>query len=114
MISDHRGNKKNVIAIIDSIDGLPIDSPLSTIDIGNNKISSLQGIEQLKSLDELWMSSCQISSYESLQPLSSLPSLTCLYLEHNPIASDYEYRMRITAMITSLEQLDATDVRRIG
>lgn len=98
--------------VIESIDGLPVDSPLSTVDLGNNKISSLEGIQAVRTLEELWMSSCSIDTFEALSPLTSLPGLTCLYLEHNPLSKDFEYRMRITQMLTSLQQLDATDVVR--
>ena len=89
-----------------------VDSPLSTVDLGNNKISSLEGIQAVRTLEELWMSSCSIDTFEALSPLTSLPGLTCLYLEHNPLSKDFEYRMRITQMLTSLQQLDATDVVR--
>jgi protein phosphatase 1 regulatory subunit 7 len=65
-----------------------------------------------QTLEELWMSSALISSYDDLEPLTTLASLSCLYLEHNPLASDFEYRMRVTKMLPSLVQLDADIVRR--
>ena len=35
-----------------------------------------------------------------------------VYLEHNPISKDFEYRMRTAAMLPSLKQIDATPCRR--
>ena len=97
---------------IGSIDGLPAGSPLSTLDLSTNQIASVEGIQTHQHLTELWMTKSLLSSFEALHPLTLLPSLSCLYLEHSPIATDYEYRLRITAIIPSLEQLDATQVRR--
>ena len=58
------------------------------------------------------MTSSKISSLEQLEPLKELPEISCLYLEHSPISKDFEYRKAITAMLPSLEQLDATEVNR--
>jgi hypothetical protein len=54
----------------------------------------------------------QVASFDALKPLTSLSNLTCLYLEHNPLAKDFEYRMTVTKMLPSLQQLDATMVNR--
>ena len=37
-------------------------------------------------LEELWMTKSALETFESLEPLRSLPVLTCVYLEHSPIA----------------------------
>jgi len=97
---------------IESVDGLPPLSPLNTVDLSTNRLSSISGIQQHKTLSELWMTSSLLSTFESLEPLVELPQLECLYLEHSPIATDFEYRMRITKMIPSLVQLDANAVNR--
>ncbi len=122
--------------IIDSIGDLPVDSPLQTLDLSSNPINSLEGIQNAKvfqkhkqwinltkfmnncfvlfskTLEELWMSSARIASFDAVSPLTLIPNLTCLYLEHNPLSSDFEYRMRVTQMLPVLEQLDATEVFR--
>ncbi|RYG69626.1 leucine-rich repeat domain-containing protein [archaeon] len=97
---------------IPSVVGLPVPGVLSTVDLSTNNVQSVQGIEQLPSLQEVWMSSSALSSFDALTPFTKLPRLTCLYLEHSPIAKDFEYRMQLAKMIPSLEQLDATNVHR--
>lgn len=97
---------------IDSLQGLPNSSALSTVDLSKNRIASLDGAEQHPSLEELWLSYCQVASFDALAPLTKLSNLNCLYLEHNPIAKDFEYRKTVTKMIPSLTQLDATFVNR--
>lgn len=98
-------------AIVSS-EGVPVNGHLSTIDLSGNGVRHLTGIENLTSLEELWMSGSQIAAFDELLPLTALPALSCLYLEHSPLAKDFEYRMRITSMLPSLEQLDATSINR--
>jgi len=95
-----------------SLHGMPQRSPLSTIDLSTNQIDSLEGIHALQHVTELWMTASRLATFEDLEPLKALPELECLYLEHSPIAADFEYRMRVTAMLPSLQQLDATAVSR--
>lgn len=55
----------------------------------------------------------RIASFEAVLPaLARLPSLSCLYLEGNPLARDFEYRMRTARALPALAQLDATPVLR--
>lgn len=57
----------------------------------------------------------KIASFDAvIGPLSRLPSLSVLYLEHNPLASDFEYRLRLAKGIPQLTQIDATAVVRRG
>jgi len=97
---------------LQNLHGMPQQSPLDTIDLSTNQINSLAGVESLQHVTELWMTSSKLSSFEELEPLQALPKLECLYLEHSPLASDFEYRMKVTAMLPSLQQLDATTVSR--
>lgn len=92
--------------------GLPITATLTTIDLSSNGVVSLAGIESQTTLEELWMSSSAIAQYDDLSPLCGLTRLTCIYLEHSPLAADYEYRIRLTKMFPSLEQIDALPVNR--
>ena len=98
--------------MIETVDGLPVNSVLSTVDLSTNKISTINGIEKHVSLRELWMTKSLLSTYEELQPLARLPLLECLYLEHSPIAQDYEYRKKLTVLIPTLIQLDANSTTR--
>lgn len=98
---------------IESLQGLPYPSVLSTLDLTKNQLSSLGGVEQhADTLCELWLSQNCFPSFDSVSALSRLPHLTCLYLEHCPVARDFEYRKTLTRMVPSLEQLDATAVNR--
>lgn len=97
---------------IDSLHGLPPSQALNTVDLSKNKIASLEGVQEHAGLRELWLSNSFLDSFASLAPLTELPQLTCLYLEHSPIAKDFEYRKTITRMLPALEQLDATLVNR--
>eukprot|EP01041_Mallomonas_annulata_P000459 gene459-832_t len=86
---------------------------LNTLDLSYNlSISSFIGIENLPLLSELWMSSTKVSSFESIELLKNLENLSCIYLEHSPISTDFEYRKRITLMLPSVEQIDAVSVSR--
>ena len=84
---------------------------LNTLDLSTNGISTLKGIDLIPSVTELWMSSSALSTFTDLEILKTLPELSCLYLEHSPISSDFEYRKRITVMLPSLTQLDAKSVK---
>lgn len=97
---------------IPDLQGLPVPSSLNTVDLSKNQIASLEGVAEHTGLEELWLSYSLLSTFESLTPLTLLPSLNCLYLEHSPIAKDYEYRKTITKLVPSLQQLDATMVNR--
>ncbi len=92
---------------IETVEGLPEGSPLSTVDLSTNPIRSLDGIQQHRTLEELWMTKSALTTYDDLEPLRSLPSLTCVYLEHSPVAQFPDYRDRLTVLIPTLEQLDA-------
>eukprot|EP01038_Epipyxis_sp_PR26KG_P004513 gene4513-6377_t len=97
---------------IENLEGLPQFNTLTTVDLSYNKISNVSGVEVQTQLEELWMSNSLLSNFSDLQPLFLLPNLKCLYLEHSPIAKDFEYRMFITKSIKSLVDLDADPVNR--
>lgn len=85
---------------------------LDTLDATKNRIKKIENLGALTALADLWLGSNDIATFEDAEGVRELAALTTLYLEHNPLASDFEYRMRLTAMVPSLEQLDATPVRR--
>ena len=93
---------------ISSVDGIPQFGTLNTIDLSRNKLKDLSSIEIQTELEDLWLSSNCVDDYAAIEPLKCLPKLTTLYLEHNPIAADYQYRIRLTSELPSLEYLDAT------
>jgi len=64
------------------------------------------------SLEDLWISGNNITSFDSISNLSLLGStLEVIYLEFNPIDKDFYYRKTLKELIPSLEQIDAN---RIG
>lgn len=65
-------------------------------------------------LTDLWFNHNQITKYEDLSELESLPALGTLYLEGNPLARDTQYRIKVVLALPKLEQLDATPVRHPG
>ena len=85
---------------------------ITTIDLSTNQLSDLEGLNHCLHLQELWISKSLLQSFDQLDPVKSLTRLECIYLEHSPIAKDFEYRKRLTEMIPSLKQIDATLVNR--
>mmetsp|Transcript_18248 Transcript_18248/g.27856 ORF Transcript_18248/g.27856 Transcript_18248/m.27856 type:complete len:257 (-) Transcript_18248:422-1192(-) len=83
---------------------------LSTLDLSRNKLSEGQPLSHLNTLEELWLSSNQFASYDSIQSLSKLTNLEGIYLEYNPVASEFDYRIKLKEFIPSLNQIDATMV----
>ena len=90
----------------------PLLPCIRVIDFSTNGVLSVEGIDRNASLEEVWLSSSALATYQDVEPLTKLPKLTCLYLEHSPIAKDFEYRKALTRSIPTLEQLDATEVNR--
>jgi protein phosphatase 1 regulatory subunit 7 len=93
---------------LESIDGLPASGTLNTIDLSRNKLSSLAGIQAQTGVEDLWLSTNLFDNFDLLEYISPLSNLTTIYLEHNPVASDFEYRLRLSAALPQLEYIDAT------
>ena len=91
--------------------GLP--SSIQILDLTNNRLKSFEEeILNLTNLEEFWCSSNLIESFDDIKLLSQLQKLTCLYLEHNPVAkmaetTCQEYRAQLKLLIPSLTQIDA-------
>ncbi|CAM9288505.1 unnamed protein product, partial [Hapterophycus canaliculatus] len=98
---------------IESAQGLESQVNLDTLDLSRNKIDSFEGLQHLGQLTDLWMSGNLISTFEAVDALKPLRSLTCLYLEHNPLYKDFEYRKRLALILPTLTQIDATGVARL-
>mmetsp|Transcript_529 Transcript_529/g.742 ORF Transcript_529/g.742 Transcript_529/m.742 type:complete len:162 (+) Transcript_529:90-575(+) len=94
------------------IEGLSSLAKLNIIDLSCNKIEKIEGLDSLQNLTDLWIGTNQIPSFNEVIKLAPLAKLECLYLEHNPIYKDFEYRIRTAALLPSLKQLDATPIRR--
>lgn len=71
----------------------------------------------MKKLTDLWANNNDIKTFDDIGTIVPLGDsakgghIDTLYLEHNPIASEFEYRIVIAKMLPSLHQLDATYCR---
>ena len=95
--------------------GLKLSFPnLTVIDLSRNRLTTTVPFGHLSALEELWISGNEMKSFDAVVPLKeasaagSLPNLETLYLEYNPLASDFEYRMKLAEWIPTLKQIDAT------
>ena len=92
---------------------------LTTLDLSKNRLTSCKPFAHIITLNELWVSSNAIEAYEDVEPLSALGTregacLTEIYMEHNPIYEDFEYRKKLKEIIPSLLQIDANIIGATG
>lgn len=92
---------------------------LTTLDLSKNRLTSCKPFAHMITLNELWVSSNAIEAYEDVEPLSVLGTregacLTEIYMEHNPIYNDFEYRKKLKEIIPSLLQIDANIIGATG
>lgn len=86
---------------------------LNVVDVGRNRLTSTTPFCHLESIDEIWLSGNNISTWEAIEPFKKAceegkQKMDTLYLEYNPIASEFEYRKRLAEWIPTLKQIDAT------
>merc|ERR1719300_1053152 len=81
---------------------------LQTLDISNNKLEELSGVEHMNKLEELWANGNNVSQWSEVDKLKSNTNLLTVYLEHNPVAKDPQYRRKLKLVCPSLTQIDAT------
>jgi protein phosphatase 1 regulatory subunit 7 len=117
LVLGHNGIESLVIMQNEStIQCLASQSKLSILDLTGNRIKMLgSGLDTLPHLTDLWLGYNQIANVADmdLPRLSrTCPQLNTLYLEHNPIARDWAYRIDITKGLSSLVQLDADLIKR--
>ena len=92
---------------------------LTTLDLSRNRLTSCRPFAHLDTLNELWISSNEIATFEDVGYISILGTregacLTEVYMEHNPIYNDFEYRKKLKDMIPSLGKIDANDIGATG
>lgn len=93
--------------------GLGLEFPnLNVIDMGRNRLTTTKPFAHLVGLEELWISGNQIATWDDVTPLqqaaaSGKQNLETVYLEYNPVASEFDYRKKLKEMIPSLSQIDA-------
>jgi len=100
---------------VEGLGGLSLEFPnLSTLDISRNRLTNTIPISHLTSIEDLWLSGNEIKDFESIESLSNLGNLDCVYLEYNPIGDDFEYRKKVKQIMPSLNQIDAVPIRPSG
>ena len=98
----------NGIAALDE-ESLPavLGEHLNTLDVGCNRLRSLDHLAHLESLTDLWANGNRVDAFGEVEKLVPLTQLETIYLEHNPLAADFEYRKRVAATLPTLQQIDA-------
>jgi len=84
------------------------------LDVSNNQISSLKGIEHLTELEELWASYNKIADFAEVESvLGDKKGLTTVYFEGNPLQlrAPALYRNKVRLSLPQVMQIDATFVR---
>ena len=59
-------------------------------------------------LEEFWANGNAVSSWQEVDKLKNNTSLLTVYLEHNPVFKDPQYRRKLKMTCPSLTQIDAT------
>ena len=68
----------------------------------------ISGLEQMTNLEEFWANNNQINTFAEVEKLMVNTNLATVYLEHNPIQKDPQYRRKIKLVLPNLTQIDAT------
>lgn len=94
---------------ITKMEGLSSLVNLRILDISSNKLSSIQDIAGLTRLEDLWLNDNQIVSLEGIETAiaGSRLSLTTIYLERNPCASDAMFTTKLKTVFPKLLQIDS-------
>jgi protein phosphatase 1 regulatory subunit 7 len=100
------------ITAMEGLEGLP---NLRVLDVSGNPIARLAGLERCPLLTDLWAGYTKVATFpDALEGTAPLPALRVLYLEHAPLAKDWEYRIKIQRALPLLQQLDATVIAGRG
>ena len=75
---------------------------LSTLNVSNNNISSLDNVSTLPDLETLQASHCKLKDLDAIRDLRNCPALTCVDLQQNKIDGDPEEMVRLFASVPKL------------
>ncbi|OWZ08480.1 Outer Dynein Arm Light Chain 1 [Phytophthora megakarya] len=95
----------NMISTVENIDKLML---LTELNLRRNRITRIGSIGNLQSLLRLFLSNNKLETFESIEPLFQIPSITELRLDSNGIcgSNQIEYRGRMIRGFPSLKHLD--------
>jgi protein phosphatase 1 regulatory subunit 7 len=89
---------------------------LEEIDLARNAIKTIRPLPELIHLQDLWMNDCQIADISEVGNLSTMPALSTVYLERNPMhglgdaVSEEKYQAAILAACPRIVQIDAVKI----
>ncbi|KAI3946456.1 hypothetical protein MKX01_017672 [Papaver californicum] len=86
-----------------------VSSSIVKLVLRHNALTTLRGIENLKSLQGIDLSYNIISSFLELEIVASLPSLQSLWLEGNPICCSRWYRAQVFSLFSNIEKFELDD-----
>ncbi|GIL71375.1 hypothetical protein Vretifemale_1944 [Volvox reticuliferus] len=95
-----------------TLEGLAPLTRLKILDVSSNRLTKVEtgALATLTQLEDLWLNDNRIPAIDVALD-SALDhvrhSLTCIYLEGNPAASDPQYKRKLVNMLPKLKQLDA-------
>lgn len=87
---------------------------LQLLDVSNNHLTSVCGLQSLQQLQDLWLNDNQIPDVKAIEAGldGSRASITCIYFANNPgITNKVAYKRSCLQWFPNLQQLDADFVR---
>ncbi|KAK0366993.1 protein phosphatase regulatory subunit Sds22 [Friedmanniomyces endolithicus] len=99
---------------ITSLEPLRANPKLEILDFQTNPISSLVGLEDLKALENLWASNCEIEDFREIErALRDKEKLEEVYFEGNPVQKQGPvlYRNKIRLTLPQVLKIDAAYVK---
>nr|KJB83107.1 hypothetical protein B456_013G229800 [Gossypium raimondii] len=95
---------------ISKMEGLSTLVNLRVLDVSSNKLTSVNDVQNLTRLEDLWLNDNQIESLESVAEAvsGSREKLTTVYLENNPCAKSPNYQATLRQIFPNIEQIDSS------
>ena len=99
---------------LDSLAGVGGLVNLRVLDVSNNRITAIEGLEELKDLEDLWANDNAIDSMENVVAGLAGPSasLHTVNLQGNPVAASEAYKATLLHTLPNLQELDFRTVAR--
>eukprot|EP00163_Fabomonas_tropica_P025019 TRINITY_DN4309_c0_g1_i2.p1 TRINITY_DN4309_c0_g1~~TRINITY_DN4309_c0_g1_i2.p1 ORF type:complete len:450 (-),score=69.29 TRINITY_DN4309_c0_g1_i2:8-1357(-) len=91
---------------LESVENIETCTQLIELNVSDNTVASFKGLDQLKALQVLEAAHNKITYIESLEPLRDIPLLKTLNLSVNAIQDVSRYRFRVLEIVPSLVTLD--------
>ncbi|NWY98064.1 LRGUK protein, partial [Loxia curvirostra] len=95
---------------IEKVNGLKSLKNLQRVDLSNNKINSLQGLEEHDLLEEINLEENQVAELSELKWIEDLPLLRVLNLLKNPLQEEGGYWLSAIFMLLQVTDLDLKKV----